>query len=431
MLDKAKQQLGRPSALRFSLFKSQRDLKAEEVQEARDYIKSYWHNLERYNPKDEGSLIGLPYPYLVPSYAEGHEFDYNEMYYWDSYFMVQGMFDEEHKELVMGILENMIFLFKRFHIVPNGSQLYYVSRTQPPFMSSLILEIYDAFQPGTKWLKAKMAVAEEEYDTVWMGTTKPNARKVYEGLSRYYDFNYLHDLTEAESGWDYTPRFNRKALNYLPIDLNSLLYKYEMDFKRTADILGDTRAAARWQQAADHRKRAIDRLMWDESRNLYYDYNYVKERRGNVSSLAGFFPMWAGMVTDNQAKLLVKSLKRFEHKGGLSTTDNLPLGQLRPGAMPTQWAYPNGWAPLQLIVIQGLTRYGYYDDAKRIAMRWMRGNLQWYNEHKEFIEKYNVVSPEKPPAKGVYPSQTGFGWTNAVFERLCQDFIDKPYDPKI
>ena len=42
----------------------------------------------------------------------------------------------------------------------------------------------------------------------------------------------------------------------------------------------------------------------------------------------------------------------------------------------------------------------------------------------EILEKYNVVQPDKPPAKGVYPSQTGFGWTNAVFERFCQEFID-------
>jgi neutral trehalase len=51
--------------------------------------------------------------------------------------------------------------------------------------------------------------------------------------------------------------------------------------------------------------------------------------------------------------------------------------------------------------------------------------LDWFNKNGVFLEKYNVVNPEKPPAKGVYPSQVGFGWTNAVFERLCQDYIDE------
>jgi alpha,alpha-trehalase len=425
MLDKAKH-IGRSRSLRLPFFKSNTDLQPEDVQVARDYIASYWPKVERYNPKDQGSLIGVPKPYLVPSYAEGHEFDYNELYYWDSYFMIQGFLrDESHKELVMGILEDLVAIFRRFHIIPNGSQLYYVSRSQPPFLTSFIFDAFNAYSPGEKWLKEMLSVAREEYETVWMGTRKPNARQVYRGLSRYYDFNYLHDIAETESGWDMTPRFNRKALNYLPVDLNALLYKYEMDFARLARLQNDKREAAKWEQAAEHRKANMDALMWDEGRGLFYDYNYVKERRGGISSLAAYAPMWAGMVDEKQAKALVKSLKRFEQKGGLATTDNLPLGQLVPGAMPTQWAYPNGWAPLHLMVVEGLERYGYHEDARRIAMKWLRTNLQWFNEHNEFLEKYNVVTPDKPPAKGVYPSQTGFGWTNAVFERFCQKYVDK------
>jgi len=423
MLHKAKK-LANESKNRFLPFQKTKNLTAEDVKIARDYIKAYWPNLERYNPKDSDSLIGVPKPYLVPSYAEGHEFDYNELYYWDSYFMIQGMLDEEHKELVMGILEDFVTIFKRFSIIPNGSQMYYLSRSQPPLLSSFIFDLYYAYKLDNTWLKENIAVAKQEYETVWMGTRKPNARQVYRGLSRYYDFNYLHDIAEAESGWDMTPRFNRHALNYLPCDLNALLFKYESDFARAARILGDKEEVKKWEAAMAARKRTMDELMWDQGRGLYYDYNYVKERRGNVSSLAAFYGMWAGMVDGQQAQALVKALRRFEQKGGLATTDSLPLGQYVPGSLPTQWAYPNGWAPLQYLVIKGLQRYGYHEDAQRIAMKWLNNNLHWFNSHGEFLEKYNVVSPEKPPARGIYPSQTGFGWTNAVFERLCMEFID-------
>lgn len=401
-----------------------KELSPQDVVAARAYIAAYWAKLERYNPKDEGSLIGLPKPYLVPSYAEGHEFDYNELYYWDSYFMVQGMLDAAHKDLVMGILEDLVTLFKRFGLIPNGSQLYYLSRSHPPLLTSFIFDIYDAYDPGTKWLKDMIAVAQAEYANVWLGTRKPNARLVYEGLSRYYDFNYLHDLTEAESGWDYTPRFNRKALDYLPVDLNAFLYKYEVDFARAAHILKDEKGVKDWEAAAAKRKRTMDRLMWDKLKGEYFDYNYVRERRSTVDSVATYAPMWAGMVDGKQAKALVKALRRFEVKGGLATTDKLPLSQYRPGAMPTQWAYPNGWAPLHFLAVQALRRYGFHDEAKRVATKWLRTNLNWFNAHGVFLEKYNVVDPDKPPASGVYPSQTGFGWTNAVFERFCQEFVD-------
>lgn len=401
------------------------ELNAEDVQAAREYIESYWKKLERFHPKDDESLLGLPKPYLVPSYDETASFDYNELYYWDSFFMVQGMFEQpDRKELVTGIAEDLMHLMKRFSVIPNASRTYLMGRSQPPFLTTFIYEAYNAYGLDREWLKQAIEVAKDEYATVWQGVKKPNERLVYKGLSRYYDINYLHDLAEAESGWDMTPRFGRKALNYVPVDLNALLYKYEIDFARTARMFDQKREAAMWEQLAAARKRTMNDLMWDKLRGLYYDYNYAKERRGNISSLATYFPMWAGMVTEKQAASLVKALRRFENKGGLATTDALPIGQYVPGSIPVQWAYPNGWAPLHFIVVEGLLKYGYHEDAKRIAMKWLKNNLDWFNTHGVFLEKYNVVSPDKPPQKGVYPSQTGFGWTNAVFERFCQQFID-------
>ena len=400
-------------------------LTAAEVQAARQYIADYWKKLVRSHTQNDESLLGVPYPYLVPSFDETASFDYNELYYWDSFFMVQGILDEEHKELTIGILEDLLYLFERYRVIPNASRTYLTGRSQPPFLTSFIFDIYNAYNMDKAWLRRVMTIAEQEYRTVWIGTRKPNERLVYRGLSRYYDINYLHDLAEAESGWDMTPRFGRKALNYLPVDLNALLYKYETDFAHAARLLDDEVRAAKWDAAAEARKKTMNELMWDQLKGLYYDYDYKKERQGTVSSLAAYYPMWAGMVNEKQAHALVKSLRRFENKGGLATTDALPIGQFVPGSMPVQWAFPNGWAPLQFIVIEGLLKYGYHEDAERIARKWLKNNLDWFNEHGVFLEKYNVTNPDKPPQKGVYPSQTGFGWTNAVFERLCQQFIDE------
>lgn len=422
-LDKARELLTKTLQLSF---RPDKDLTPADVAEARAYIKQYWTKVERFHPEDDESLLGLPKPYLVPSYRAKTGFDYNELYYWDSYFMIQGLLDDDHKELIVGILEDLEFLFKRFKVIPNASRTYLTGRSQPPFLTSFIFDVYQRYDMDKAWLKQAMAVAEQEYKTVWMGVKKPHERQVYKGLSRHYDINYLHDLAEAESGWDMTPRFDRRALNFLPVDLNALLYKYETDFARAARIFDDKRVAAKWEDAAALRKATMNELMWDRIRGLFYDYNYVKEKRGGTSSLASYYAMWAGLVDDKQAAAMVKALRRFEHKGGLATTDALPLGQFVLGSLPTQWAYPNGWAPLHFLVVKGLERYGYHQDARRIAMKWLKTNQHWFNENHMFLEKYNVVSPEKPPVKGLYPSQTGFGWTNAVFERFCQDYVDRP-----
>jgi alpha,alpha-trehalase len=423
-----KQMLQKPKALVKAVFSTPKfELTTEDVKQARKYIADYWQKLERFHPKDDETLLGLPRPYLVPAYEEGHAFDFNEMYYWDSYFMVQGMLDASHKELVMGMLENLIAMQKRFKVIPNASRTYLMGRSQPPFLTSFILDIHKTYNLDAQWLIEAMKSAESEYETVWMGVKKPNERQIYAGLSRYYDINYLNDLAEAESGWDMTPRFGRKALNYLPVDLNCLLYKYETDFMSVAKLIGDYEQAKKWEKRARIRKHTMDSLMWNEMRGFYYDYDFKREKRGSVASLAGLFPLWVGMVDDARASKLVKALRKFEEKGGLSTTEapTIPINQIVPGTMPTQWAHPNGWAPLMFIVIQGLERYGYHEDAERIALKWLKTNLDWFNENGVFLEKYNVVDPSKPPAKGLYPSQTGFGWTNAVFERLCQKYIDE------
>ena len=287
------------------------ELTAEDVKDARHFIAQYWPKLTRFHPKDNDSLIGLPKPYLVPAHERGHEFDFNELYYWDSYFMAQGILDKTHKDLVIGILDDLLNLFERFGMIPNASRTYMTSRSNPPLLTSFILDVYKTYDLDKKWLKRAAKIAQEEYETVWMGTQKPHARQVYEGLSRYYDFNYLQDIAEAESGWDMTPRFGRKALNYLPVDLNSLLYKYERDFSYMAELLGNKSVAAKWDKRSYHRRMIMNKLMWSDLRGLYYDYNYIKRSRGSVASLAAYYPLWAGLASEKQAARLVNSLRKF------------------------------------------------------------------------------------------------------------------------
>lgn len=399
-------------------------LDAATVAPARHYIADYWSKLTRYNPKDDDTLIGLPKPYLIPAYEEGKEFDYNELYYWDSYFMCLGLMDEAHRDLVLGILEDLVTLFERFNIIPNGSRTYLMGRSQPPFLTSFILAAYKTYSMDKAWLARHITVAKQEYHQVWMGTVKPHARQIYEGLSRYYDINYISDLAEAESGWDMSPRFGRHCLNFLPVDLNCLLYKYERDFAYVDRLLGDEASAVAWDKAAHERRLKLNSLMWSDKRNFYYDYDFTKQKRGSVNSLAAYFTLWTGIASEKQAAKLVSALKKFEQKGGLATTDSLPLNQFMPGGRPLQWAYPNGWAPLHYITVRGLQKYGYREEARRVALKWVYNNFQWFSDHGVFLEKYNVVQIDKPPVKGLYPSQTGFGWTNSIFELFCQEFID-------
>jgi len=192
--------------------------------------------------------------------------------------------------------------------------------------------------------------------------------------------------------------------------------------------LGDVEEAGDWSKRATKRKLMMRKYLWDEEKGFYFDYNFMTGKHSQVWSVAGFFPMWAGMDEPEVAARVMGHLDKFEFEGGLSTTAAKPHIKM---SMPTQWAYPNGWAPLQLICIEAMERHGFRDDAERVARKWLNGNLVHFEQHGEFIEKYNVVNIKEEPADGLYPGQAGFGWTNAVFVRLAKTFLTPEELPNI
>ncbi len=133
-------------------------------------------------------LLYLPNPYVVP----GGRF--NEMYGWDSFFILLGLEADHREALAKGIVDNFLFEVEHYGAVLNANRTYYLTRSQPPFLSSMILAVYedpDSF-PATPagrmqeqdWLERAYAVAEKDYAT-W---TRPEHRAGQTGLARYWDY---------------------------------------------------------------------------------------------------------------------------------------------------------------------------------------------------------------------------------------------------
>lgn len=409
-----------------SLVKTQTPTKlafdARKVANAFAHIEQKWTELTITQPIDDGTLLGLPHPFVVPSIKNESGFAFQEMYYWDSYFIVRGLLTSDHDELAAGMLENLIFMARKFHIIPNASRTYFTSRSQPPLLTSFIFDIYEKQNKDVHWLIERLQIAEKEYRNVWTSSSHPNWRNVFEGLSRYYDINVLDHLAEAESGWDMNTRFQGNCLSYIPVDLNCLLYKYEIDFARGAKLAGDEDTAALWREHAKKRAETVTKYLWDDEQGFFFDLDYITQRRSPVWSLASYYALWSGLATKEQAERIVAKLPDFMHVGGL-TTSKEPDEWL--GDIPTQWAYPNGWAPLHWIVVTGLESYGYHEQAGQIARTWISNNLDHFEQNSVFREAYNVVNPEMPPKPGLYPPQLGFGWTNGVFIDLAKKFLTK------
>ena len=246
-----------------------------------------------------------------------------------------------------------------------------------------------------------------------------NFRNVYRGLSRYYDINAVNVLAEAESGWDLTARFMGRCMDFLPIDLNSLLYLYEVDLAKAYEELGDIKKKEKFYEKARVRNQVITELMWDEKTGYFYDYDFVNREKSHLVTIAGVFPLNVGIASAKQAERVVSVIQKdLQEKYGIVQSVRFVEN--------FQWDWPNGWAPMQLRTIEGLMRYGYNRLAKRIVLKWLSLNIEIFKETGNLWEKYDVVHG-KIGVPDRYPTPYGFAWTNAAFVILVRvlNFLEK------
>lgn len=413
-------------------------------------------------------------PYVVP----GGRF--NEMYGWDSYFESVGLLIDGRRDLVKGMIENFEYQITHYGKILNANRSYYLTRTQPPFYSSMIKEyIVSQKQVDINWLHGKLEVLIREYETVWM---VPGKREVPNGLNRYFaeglgfvfetepghfkevmskyasankmdvvdfenqyksgsiscpelDTYFTHDRSLRESGHDTTKRFVGKCADLNTVDLNSLLFKYEKDIafliseyyagKLTLSN-GKTYEASYFINKAYNRKIKIDRLLWNQDKGMYFDFNFVKNIQTDFVSASMLYPLWAKCCSAEQANLLVKNvLPLLLCKGGIVSSTKTSRGEIDNKNPQRQWDYPFGWAPHQMMVWKGLINYGYQEELQEYVYRWLwliTSNAMDYSG--TIAEKYDVVNcTHKVDTEygnvgtnfDFYPDG-GFGWMNASYK---------------
>jgi alpha,alpha-trehalase len=428
-------------------------------------------------------LLFLENPYVVP----GGRF--NEMYGWDSYFIIRGLLRDGKIDLARGMVENFFFEIEHYGAVLNANRTYYLTRSQPPFLSSMIMAVYEADQArgqaNRTWLAKAYRYADRDYQ-MWVhnphlaGTT---------GLSRYYDFGegpvaeglhdeigYYHDVlayflrgegqnpnlmesttadslshpeyslmlcedkplsaadtkcellkhvalsseyykgdrSMRESGFDISFRFGpygAETHHFAPVCLNSLLYKTEEDMASISSWLGKEQDAVEWRRRAQQRRKLVQALLWNREAGLFFDYDFRTHKQSSYVYATTFYPLWAGIATATQARAVVSNLHLLEYQGGLamSTKDT-----------GVQWDYPYGWAPIQLLAVEGLRRYGYNAEADRISTKFLSMVLANFERDGNIREKYNVVTDSSniELQEGYRGNIVGFGWTNGVFLEL-------------
>lgn len=421
----------------------------------REHIAELWHVLERKNRRDRGSLIAVPYAYIVP----GGRF--SEQFYWDSYFIMLGLAADNRWDMIEGMMKNYAYMIRKFGFIPTANRTYFLSRSQPPFFAHMVKLL--ARHKGRRrtlieylpyllieyrfWMKGRGSLRENlDHQALARVVQMPNGVI----LNRYYDNKttprpeshkedvetahgktqgeteamYLHLRAGAESGWDFSSRWFEDAedittihtTDIIPVDLNSLLYQLEISIAEAYRYMLQPILAKKYLLAAERREKAIQNYCWSEKEQFFVDYDFKKNAPTKHLTLAAVFPLYAKIATSKQAAAVaVRIEKDFLKTGGLVTTlEN--TGQ--------QWDAPNGWAPLQWVAIEGLRHYGYHQLADKIKHNWVEVNVKVFKEQGKMIEKYDVQSETGVGGGGEYPLQDGFGWTNGVLAALLEESKD-------
>ena len=412
------------------------------------HIERLWDELVRADSVTAGSLIELPFPYIVP----GGRF--NELYYWDSYFTLLGLQVSGKDQLIEDMVDNFAWLIDTYGFIPNGTRTYYLSRSQPPFFSLMVEllgnirgdEILLAYLPQLLaehqfWMTGKEALDKHNQamhrvvrldenvilNRYWDNdsTPRPEAYKEdIETASRIAarpEITYRNLRAAAESGWDFSARWFRDGLSLetihtteiIPVDLNSLLYHLERTIAEAYALKGDKENNELFETKATARKNAILQYCWNEAAGFFMDYDFVAQRLTGFYSLAGMSPLYFSIAEAHQAERVAQNIETyFLFPGGLPSTLALS-GQ--------QWDAPNGWAPLQWMSYKGLKLYGLGHLADTLKTRWIKTIQSQYLESGKMLEKYNVVFPKVPGGGGEYPTQDGFGWTNGIYLRMLEE----------
>lgn len=437
------------------------------------------------DPENPGDMISQPY--VVP----GGRF--NELYGWDSYMETIGLLtdvtsdNQEHLRLSRGMTENFIYEIHYYGKILNANRSYYLGRSQPPFLTDMTLRVFNKTmevaperqEDSLDFLRRATLAAIKEYNTVWCAVPRLDEET---GLSCYHpagigippetesthfdailqpyidkynvsreefiemyndqkvsepelDEYFLHDRAVRESGHDTSYRLEGKCAHLATVDLNSLLFKYEVDiafilttyFNDDLEFEGAHHKPIEWIQRAENRKKNITKYLWNEEDSIFYDYNVKTKEQTGYESATAFWPLWSKAASKDQAEKLVRnSLPKLEEFGGLVAGTLRSRGDVGLTRPSRQWDYPFGWAPQQILAWIGLSNYGYDGCARRLVYRWLYMMTRAFVDYNGVVvEKYNVTKgavPHKVDAeygnqgldfKGV--ATEGFGWVNSSY----------------
>ena len=217
----------------------------------------------------------------------------------------------------------------------------------------------DSTSPRQESYKEDIETAEEavrHFITVALFRDAAHQKKATDDLRRKM---YRHLRAGAESGIDFSSRWFDDGQNlstihttdFIPPDLNALLYNLEMTIAKAKMKQRDEIFSNEFRKKANNRLKAIQKYCYNSSIGYYTDYDFVKMQKSNSVTPGGMYPFFFfesghDVTMINRMAAVVRA--RLLKDGGIVTSEK-NTGQ--------QWDAPNGWPPLVWMTVGGLEKY--------------------------------------------------------------------------
>ena len=396
------------------------------------FVAAHWDETVRIATRDEGQIVGLPRPYTVPCRKE----HFQELYYWDTFYTNEGLLAQGRVELARDNVDNLLHLLRRFGFVPNGNRTYYLGRSQPPHLALMVERVFEA-TGDLAWLDAALGPLEREWGFWQARRCAPCGLNHYGHHEREEELLAMwgrpdprgvrppepaddagrireagHHCAECESGWDFTPRFKGRAMDFCPVDLNALLWASERVLARGHARLGRAEESALWHERARARATRMRELLWDAGPGAFCDYDHVGARRSPLVSAAMVYPVWLGLADSRESDAILRLLPRLERAAGVLACEP------GPRARTVQWDAPNAWPPLQYAVVGALRAAGREADAARVAEAFLVAVERARERTDDLWEKYDAETGA-PSRSNEYGLPAMMGWTAGVCAALA------------
>lgn len=418
-------------------------------------INNIWPILGRkikpfvFDQPNQHSLIPVTHPFIVP----GGRF--KEIYYWDTYWIIEGLLISGMRDTAKGMIENLIELLNKLGHIPNGSRWYYQERSQPPLLAAMV-SLYFRETKDIKFLKDNIGYLEKELE-YWLQTQivtfdkdektftllrydspseGPRPESYFEDYRDGQNFTtaarrtefYIDIKSGAESGWDFSSRWfiNENGDNtghllhihtreIIPVDLNAIFANALQNVAFFQARLGNLRKFVHWSFLAKQWRSTIEESLWDEKDGIWYDYDMLNHKPRRYFYPSNVAPLWMGAVDKKKVKKhSARVLEYLKLSHGLDFPGGVPSSLINSGE---QWDFPNAWPPLVSIVVNALEALGSAeakDTAFKVAQTWVLACLKGFEENKQMFEKYDAEQAGKFGGGGEYNVQEGFGWSNGV-----------------